>query len=56
MEENLYDEFGNYIGPDLSDEVIFFFCELIICKGGRRRYGFRSANGRRIFGSWVQLN
>jgi len=21
MEENLYDEFGNYVGPDLSDEV-----------------------------------
>ena len=22
MEENIYDEFGNYIGPDLSDKVI----------------------------------
>lgn len=25
MEENLYDEFGNYIGPDLSDDVIFVY-------------------------------
>ena len=24
MEENLYDEFGNYIGPELSENVIRF--------------------------------
>ena len=31
MDDNLYDEFGNYIGPDIVDQVIIkTFLELIL--------------------------